>query len=169
MITFDANGGGMRVRPVKDGDWPAVVALESSVYDDGLSEDPDALASRGRASPATSFVLDTGTRLAGYLLALPYPEDRFPTLTRAETVVFRSTNLHLHDIVVARELRGRGLAGRLLRHLDDASIAAGFERISLVAVAGSAGFWRARGFLAYPRVAVPACYGTDAVYMYTKL
>jgi GNAT superfamily N-acetyltransferase len=156
----------IEIRPIQDGDWLAIVALDSSVYGaDGLSEAPDVLGSRGRASPATSFVLEAGARLAGYVLALPYPEGQYPDLGRAKIGGFRSTNLHLHDLVIDREFRGAGLAGRLLRRLAGAARSAWYERISLIAVGGSAGFWRAKGYAAHPDVAVPPCYGADPVYM----
>jgi ribosomal protein S18 acetylase RimI-like enzyme len=160
----------VRVRPIRDDDWPAIAALESSVYGPGgLSEPPAALESRGRVSPGTSFVLDAGARLAGYLLALPYPSHRCPDLDRAENGVFDSSNLHLHDLVVDRDFRGAGLARRLLGDLTGAARSARYESISLVAVGGSAGFWRAQGFTADPGVAVPAGYGRDSVYMSSPL
>ncbi|MFF1798820.1 GNAT family N-acetyltransferase, partial [Kitasatospora sp. NPDC058263] len=62
-------------------------------------------------------VLETGDRVAGYVLALPYPRFRYPDLTRPEERTFDSRNLHLHDLVIADDLRGRGLGSRLLRHL----------------------------------------------------
>ncbi|MGK5559414.1 GNAT family N-acetyltransferase, partial [Actinomadura kijaniata] len=82
-------------------------------------EGPAALRSRADASPDTCFVLDVGSRPAGYLLALPYPADRCPDLTAPETPgepAAPAANLHLHDIVVAPHLRRRGLARHLLLH-----------------------------------------------------
>ncbi|HET8662279.1 MAG TPA: MFS transporter [Micromonosporaceae bacterium] len=57
-----------QVRPVCDRDWDSIVRIEAAAYAGaGLSEERAVLESRGRASPATSFVLDAGGRLAGYL------------------------------------------------------------------------------------------------------
>ena len=155
-----------RVRPITPDDWSAIATLEADTYaPSGLSEGRAVLESRGRSSPETSFVLDTGERIGGYLLALPYPWCRFPDLTRAERTVFRSSNLHLHDVVVGAGLRGRGWARRMLRQLTDTARSFRYERISLVAVGGSAGFWSAQGYRAQPRVALPGGYGPDAVYM----
>jgi GNAT superfamily N-acetyltransferase len=156
---------GVRIRPVAARDWDGIVALEAGAYGSGLSEDRAALESRAQASPGTCFVLDVEDEVAGYVLSLPYPRFRCPDLTRPERSTFRSANLHLHDMVVAAGLRGRGLAKQLLRHLTATADALGYERISLVAVGGSTGFWSARGYANHPEVALPGSYGADAVYM----
>ncbi|BCY08405.1 GNAT family N-acetyltransferase [Actinoplanes sp. L3-i22] len=153
-----------RIRPIEPGDWPAIVTLEAEAYGkQELSETPEAL--RSRAHPATSFALDLGDRIGGYLLALPYPPGRFPDLARAETTAFRSTDLHLHDMVIDPDLRGRGWGRRLAQHLIKTGQLLSYEGISLVAVDGAAGFWSSLGFRVQPRVTLPARYGPDAVYM----
>ncbi|MEU7312891.1 GNAT family N-acetyltransferase [Streptomyces sp. NPDC007083] len=161
----------VRIHPIVDGDWDAIAALERDAYGGiGLCEGRAALQARASASPATCFTLDLGPRTVGYVLALPYPAFRYPGLERAEetsrSVPSAEGNLHLHDIVVARPLRRRGLAQHLLRHLGRLARARGDERISLVSVGGSEGFWSARGFVPHPRI-VPAGsgYGAGAVYM----
>ncbi|MEU2421339.1 GNAT family N-acetyltransferase [Streptomyces sp. NPDC007851] len=162
------SGDGVRIRHIADTDWDAVAALEARAYTElGLSEGESALRSRADASPETCFVLDVGSRPAGYVLALPYPPFSYPDLRRAEEFAapaHRSGNLHLHDLVVAERLRGRGLGQRLLDHLTLTAGARGFERISLIAVGDSERFWSARGFTAHPGIA-PGGYGANAVYM----
>ncbi len=157
----------LRIRPIRAADWDGIAELEARTYARlALSEGRAALESRGRVSPATCFVLDAGGRAtAGYVLALPYPLFRCPDLAHGEAGGFRSANLHLHDLVVADELRGRGLARRLLRHLTATARAAGYERMSLVAVGGSEPFWSAHGYRPHRDVPLPDSYGTDAVYM----
>ncbi|MFB7658012.1 MULTISPECIES: GNAT family N-acetyltransferase [unclassified Streptomyces] len=158
----------VRVRPLADRDWDAVVALERDAYTGlGLSEGRAALESRAAASPDTCFVVDVGARTAGYVLALPYPPHRYPDLTRAEeaAAAFPTGNLHLHDIVVAPGLRRRGLARHLLHHLTGTARTRGDERISLVAVGGTERFWSTRGFVAEPGVVPDGAYGGAAVYM----
>ncbi|MFI9721880.1 GNAT family N-acetyltransferase [Streptomyces sp. NPDC052396] len=156
----------VRVRPIAEGDWDGIVALESAAYTPlGLSEGQAALRSRAEASPGTCFVLDVGTQLAGYLLALPYPAFQYPELARAERPAADSRNLHVHDIVIAPALRRRGMAQRLLHRLGRIAGARGYERISLVAVGDSQRFWSARGFAAHPGIVDPRSYGANAVYM----
>jgi len=159
-------GHGVRIRHISDGDWDGIVALEASAYtDNALSEERAALESRARSSPSTCFVLDFEERLAGYVLALPYPMFQYPDLTRVEESAFHSRNLHLHDLVIAEGLRRRGFARQLLHQLTVTARSSMYERISLIAVGGSETFWSANGYDAHHEVALPGSYGTNAVYM----
>lgn len=164
-----ARHNGIRIRPIDDGDWDGIVALESHAYTAlGLSEGRAALRSKADTSPSTCFVLDVGSRTVGYLLALPYPPLQFPALARSEgegSAALPSCNLHLHDIVIAQGFRRRGLAQRLLHHLTSLARSRGYERISLVAVGRSERFWSARGFAEHPGAVRPGGYGPNAVYM----
>ncbi|MDX3638437.1 GNAT family N-acetyltransferase [Streptomyces sp. MB09-02B] len=156
----------IRIRRIANGDWDGIVAMEAAAYAElGLSEGRAALQSRAASSPSTCFALDVGSRLAGYLLALPCPEFRSPALRGLETTAVSSSNLHLHDIVITQVLRRRGLGGGLLRHLMLTARSRAYERISLVAVGGSQEFWSAHGFTAHPDVPPPQGYGDDALYM----
>lgn len=153
-----------KIRPIDAGDWTTIAELEAAEYAPrGLSESRAVLESRW--AKETSFVLDRGERLGGYVLALPYPPYRVPDPGLPETTAFDSANLHLHDIVVSAELRGRGWGARMLRHVTEAAQSLRYTRISLVAVDGATGFWSAQGFHAHPEVALPAGYGPGAVYM----
>ncbi|MGV9263877.1 GNAT family N-acetyltransferase [Kitasatospora sp. NPDC003701] len=157
---------GVRVRLLAAEDWDEVVALEARAYGaSGLSEGRASLESRARASPTTCFALEYRGRFGGYLLALPYPLHRYPDLGRAEASGFRSTNMHLHDVVVTEELRGRGLAPLLHGHLAETARVRRFETVSLVAVGGSEAFWARLGYRAAPEVELPEGYGAHAVYM----
>ncbi|MFJ8308725.1 MULTISPECIES: GNAT family N-acetyltransferase [unclassified Streptomyces] len=154
----------IRIRPLAESDWDTIVALEAGAYaQDGLSEGREAL--KSRHAPGTCFVMEYEGRVGGYLLALPYPPFSCPDLSRAEGSGFRSRNLHAHDLVIAKELRGRGLGPRLLGHLLDEARELGFERISMVAVRGADVLWAPLGYRAHPEVELPAGYGTNAVYM----
>ncbi|MFF9771244.1 GNAT family N-acetyltransferase [Streptomyces sp. NPDC053086] len=154
------------IRGITEADWPRLAALESEAYADlSLAEGEELLRSRASASAGTCFVLELDGRLAGYVLALPYPRFRCPDLTRPEQAVHHTTNLHLHDLVVGAPLRRRGLGTRLVRRLTGAARARGFTTISLVAVADKEPFWRANGYRPHPAAPVPPDYGGGAVYM----
>ncbi|MER7754184.1 GNAT family N-acetyltransferase [Kitasatospora sp. NPDC097643] len=164
----------IRIRALDEEDWDPLVALEERAYAaGGLSEGREALRSRHRASPDTCFVLEHRGGFGGYLLALPYPLYRCPDLSRAEAGgsrgggrgSARGTNMHAHDLVISEELRGHGLAHRMLRHLEHTARAAGYRTISLVAVRGAHVVWSPLGYRARPEVPLPESYGPQAVYM----
>ncbi|MFJ5263445.1 GNAT family N-acetyltransferase [Streptomyces sp. NPDC088387] len=159
----------VNIRPVLHGDWPGIAALEARTYaGSSLVEGQAALESKGRASPDTCFVLELDGHVRGYLLSLPYPLFQYPHLAQTEEPVHRSRNLHLHDVVVAEEQRGRGWGTGLVNRLTAAASPA-YERISLVAVDGMATFWAARGYRPHPEVGLPESYGDDAVYMSSEV
>ncbi|MGW3197734.1 GNAT family N-acetyltransferase [Streptomyces sp. NPDC001118] len=156
------------IRGLTEADWPQVVDLEAGAYaDTSLTEGEAGL--RSRAAAGTCFVLDRDGRIAGYVLALPYPRFHYPEPARAEQTAHRSANLHLHDLVVTAPLRHRGLGTRLVRHLTDVARGRGFETMSLIAVAGKEPFWRANGYRPHPEARLPAGYGSGAVYMSARL
>ena len=159
---------GPRVRSIAEADWDAIAEIEHAAYARlGLSEGREALRSWATLSPDTCFVLELDRRVAGYLLALPFPAGSTPSLGRPDSVSANdlSANLHLHDIVLAEDVRGRGLSKMLLRRLEAVAAARMFEHVSLVSVGGSLGFWAAAGFTAHPEVAVTETYGAQAMYM----
>ncbi|GAA3952053.1 GNAT family N-acetyltransferase [Streptomyces marokkonensis] len=163
-----------RIRPLREEDWDDVVALEERAYAaSGLSEGREALRSRHRASPSTCFVLEHAGGFGGYVLALPYPLFRCPDLSPAEEGAAqegtRGSNLHLHDLAIAERVRGRGMARRMVRHLEETGRAARYRSLGLVAVCGSETLWSRLGYRARPEVAPPASYGTEAVYMVKPL
>ncbi|MFC8536577.1 GNAT family N-acetyltransferase [Streptomyces sp. NPDC057249] len=160
------------IRPLREEDWEEVVAHERRAYTaSGLTEGEEALRSRHRASPSTCFVLECEGAFGGYLLALPYPFGRCPDLSllEGEAAAAPGTNLHAHDLVIAERMRGRGLAPRMLRHLEEVGRAAGYRTLSLVAVHGTQSKWPALGYRARPDIPPPASYGPGAVYMTQEL
>ncbi|MFJ7246953.1 GNAT family N-acetyltransferase [Kitasatospora sp. NPDC098652] len=165
-VSGDPVSEDLRIRPLTDGDWDAVVALEHDAYAaDGLSEGREALQSRARSSPDTCYVLEQQGAVRGYLLSLPYPPLRCPDLTQPERTAYASANLHVHDLVIAEDLRGREVALGFMRHFRERAEEQGFERISMVAVRGADILLRLLGYRAHREVTVPEYYGRRAVYM----
>lgn len=155
----------MRVRYIKKRDWDEIVTLERLTYSSVLSEDRIALTSKNNASPSTCFVLEEEGQVVGYLLSLPYPRFECPHLDQAETKVYHSSNLHIHDLVIAEPYRGQGLARRLLDQLMLVVEREGYQWLSLVAVSGAHFFWKAQGYDFCTEIVLPKSYGEDAVYM----
>jgi len=165
---------GPRVRAVTEADWDAIAEIEYAAYAGlGLSEGREALRNWAALSPDTCFVLELDRRVVGYMLALPYPPGHSPSLGRPELTDVAevadagavSGNLHLHDVVLAEDVRGRGLSKLLLRRLEAVAAARMFEHICLVSVGGREDFWTAAGYRAHDEVAVDESYGSQAMYM----
>ncbi|MER5866266.1 GNAT family N-acetyltransferase [Kitasatospora sp. NPDC002040] len=154
------------VRQLADGDWDIVVALEHEAYAaDGLSEGREALQSRAVASPGTCFVLEQDGVVCGYLLSLPYPPLHSPDLSRVEDTVYESDNLHVHDVVIAKDQQSRNLAEVLMVQFHSRARELGYQSVSMVAVRGSEILTRLLGYRSNREVALPASYGRRAVYM----
>jgi ornithine decarboxylase len=165
---------GPRVRAITEADWDAIAEIERATYAPlDLSEGRAALRGWGAISPETCFVLELERRVVGYLLALPYPAGDAPSLGRPERTDATdvadagavSGNLHLHDLVLAEDVRGRGLSKLLVRRLEEVAATRMFAQICLVSVGGSENFWAAAGYAARREVPVAVSYGPQAVYM----
>ncbi|RVU48026.1 GNAT family N-acetyltransferase [Lujinxingia sediminis] len=157
-------------RPLRPADAPELDRLQCLAYGEGLQEPTDALLSKIALAPEFCFGVpadeDTG-RLAGYLLAHPWPSQESPGLGRILTERHHDADaLHLHDVAVDPACSGRGVASTLIASLVDAATTHGFEVITLVAVQDAAPFWEKQGF----RPLRPAeGYDEDAVFMERRL
>jgi GNAT superfamily N-acetyltransferase len=52
-----------------------------------------------------------------------------------------SVNLYLHDLALAQEAQGKGIAKKLVENLIGTARIQGFKKTLLVAVQNSSGFW----------------------------
>ena len=147
-------------------DIPAAAALADRVHP-AFFEDPAVFADRLALFPAGSLVLVAGGALGGYALAYPCASFRPPPL---DTVLGRlapdADVLYIHDVALAPERRGAGLAVPGIERL--LALAAPFGRAELVSVYGTAPFWGRFGFRDETARVPPgrlAPYGADARYM----
>jgi len=146
-------------------DLGAVATLAEILFPDHY-EAPERFAERLRKSPAFCRVLaPDGGEIRGYLVAYPWPLGRIPPLNRPLERVEGRDALYLHDLGLHPRAAGRGHARAAVADL--AARAEG-AAIALVAVNGSAAFWRAQGFRDAPCPTLAdklAGYGPDARYM----
>ena len=152
-------------RPMVPHDLGAVVALAEDLFPDHY-EAPERFAERLRASPAFCRVLapEAGA-IRGYLVAYPWPLGRIPPLNKALESIAGHDAIYVHDLGVHPQAAGQGHARAAVADLVARSDGAA---IALVAVNGSAPFWRAQGFREAPCPALAdtlASYGADARYM----
>lgn len=115
------------------------------------------------------LVLEQDGALLGYAIAHPWTRAEPPVLdTLLGALPPRPDCLYLHDVALLAIARGTGASARLLSLLDRLARAARLGRIALIAIPGTAGFWRRQGFVpvARPELAAKlASYGAGAQVM----
>lgn len=156
-------------RPMTAADLPAVMAIAAAVHP-AYPEDPAVFVERLRLAPAGCHVLasESSAPLA-YLVSHPWPEGAVPALdTLLGALPEGETNWYLHDLALLPSARGTGAASAIVSMLVQQVRQAGYRSLALVAVNGSAGFWRRQGFaeVAEPALAAKlASYDGAACYM----
>lgn len=134
-------------RRMAPADLPAVMAIAAEVHPD-YPEDRAVFAERLALAPEGCRVLaDAGGGLFGYMLSHPWPSGEAPALnTLLGEVPVGAGNWYIHDLALLRAARGTGAAGAVVGEIVALAEEKGCATLSLVAVAGSSGFWQRQGF-----------------------
>ena len=161
--------------------WPieAVLAVQAHAYGPDLLESAEVLASKMAAGRA--FCLGAGhdaaygakngseSALRGYAIALPWHSACAPQWNHAAAPADVPDCVYLHDLAIAPECRGQGLAVSLLRGVLQSARALGLRRAVLVAVQGADVYWQRHGFAqAVPPQSLRS-FGEGAVWMTRSL
>lgn len=151
-------------RPMTVEDLDGVVAVARIAFPDH-PEGRACFVERLALAPGTCFVLARADRVAGYLIAYPWPLEAIPPLdTLLGALPANRDSWYLHDLALLPEARGGGNARAGLDLLF-----AGIDApIALVSVNESAAFWQAQGFAPMDGPALAAklsSYGPHARYM----
>lgn len=129
-------------------DLPAVEALGNRIHAT-LPESAAVFAERCAMFPGGAWVADHDGRLAAYALFHPWRSLQPPPLDSLLGGLPQYPDiLYLHDIVVDPIRRSLGLAGTMIERLPAIARALRLPAIELVAVLGTANFWRTHGFTA---------------------
>lgn len=155
-------------RPMRASDLAAVQALGNRIHA-SLPESAAVFAERCALFPAGSWVADHRGLLAAYALFHPWRSLQPPPLdTLLHAIPANADALYLHDIVVDPIRRSLGLAGAMIERLPSIARVLSLPAIELVAVLGTANFWRGHGFVAIDDPALAgklAKYGEGACLM----
>ena len=162
------SGRSMSIHLITENSWIDILKIQEEAYVEIEPEDVNVLKSKWLSSPKTCAVYKEGSNTSAYLLAHPWPSETPPKL-HEECPITASLNLYLHDLALARESRGKGVAKKLVENLIDIAKAQGFNKILLVAVQNSGGFWSKFGFLSMPSSEICPSYGENAQLMSLKL
>jgi predicted N-acetyltransferase YhbS len=142
-----------------------VKALADRVHP-GLPERIEVFADRLSAYPAGSRVLVRSGAVAGYAVSHPARLHAPPPLDHLlGTIGADADSYYIHDVVVAPELRGQGLARKGVEAL---LATVPYSATALVSVYGTMPFWAGFGFVDETRALAPGKlvpYGEGARYM----
>ncbi len=110
-------------------------------------EDGGVLAERLRLFPPGCLVLEGERGVEGYAVAHPWRFGRPPKLnTLLGALPAGADTFYLHDLALLPAARGGRWGSAAVDRLAAVAETAGLRTLSLVAVGGSAGFWRRHGF-----------------------
>jgi len=161
-------GRNVSVNLITENYWAGILKIQEEAYVEIEPEDVSVLKSKWRSSPKTCAVYKQGNNILAYLLAHPWPNEIPPKL-HEECHITTSLNLYLHDLALARNSRGKGIANKLVKNLIGIAKAQRFNKILLVAVQNSSGFWSKFGFLNIPNAVICQSYGHNAKLMVLEL
>lgn len=162
----------MQIRPMGEDQLAAVLAVQAACYPPAMQEPAAVVLARLRTAPATTLVACDGAAVCAYLFAYPSLLGRVTALDAPFTPAANPDTLYLHDLAVAPQALGRGLARRLVQQLLDAAAGQGLRNAALVSVQDTRRFWEGLGFevdTARPPCAGLATYPGSALYMTKRL
>lgn len=134
-------------QPLSAADAAAVLALAELAHP-GLPERIDVFTERIRLFPAGCLKLVHDSRLVAYGIAHPWRLGTAPKLdTLLGALPHEANCLHLHDVVVAPEARGRGAAAAYFAAMDTVARAHRLPALALVSVYGTNHLWARSGFV----------------------
>jgi predicted N-acetyltransferase YhbS len=124
-----------------------VLRIQDECYVEIEPESRESLQAKLLASPGTCLVAATAAGVVAYLIAVPV---RYPELPALNVPYFQvasdADTLYIHDLAVADTGRATGAGRALVRAALDAARARGLSRACLVAIQGSAPYWKQFGF-----------------------
>lgn len=166
--------GYVLLRPMALADLPAVLDIQRLCYGEGFLESAAILTQRLQSLGNLSCVAERGGVVCAYLAAYRSRPGKLTPLNGGFDTVAQPHTLYLHDLAVAPQAAGQGLAQRLVEHLWIQGRSEGLVYSALVSVQGSQVFWERMGY----RMQVLddpaqqqnlASYGADAFYMVKPL
>lgn len=155
-------------RPMAARDLDRVMEIAAAVHP-GFPERWAVMAERLALHPAGCLVLDRMGEGVGYLISHPWHAGegvKLDTLLRA--LPQSPGTYYLHDLALMPAARGTGAGAAAVRVLVAHAAELGFATLSLVAVNGSAPFWKGQGF-AVSHGPELGTYGPDAAFMIRRL
>ncbi|MFZ6676946.1 GNAT family N-acetyltransferase [Undibacterium sp. Tian12W] len=137
----------MLVRTMQPADLAAVYHIQTQAYVADMVEAPALLASRLAAAPTCAWVVERGDKVVAYLAAYPSRHGRISALGQEFQPAQPANALYLHDMAVAPEQAGQGLARAMLASALEYAGAQGWQYVCLVSVQSTQSYWQGQGFM----------------------
>ena len=159
----------MSITLISEDSWDSILQIQNEAYTEVLPEDLNILKSKWLSSPNTCAVYKSNeNKTLAYLLAHPWASEVPPKLYE-KTPITNSLNLYLHDLALAHEAQGKGIAKLLVTNLIAKAKSQGFAKILLVAIQGSDTFWMKFGFIVIANAIICPSYGDNSQLMQLEL
>ena len=160
----------LQVRTAHQVDIEAILAIQAVCYTEIVPETRVSLLAKLAASPTTCFVALLNGQIVGYLLSIPWEFANPPTLNAQSCQLPAVPDcLYLHDLAIAPAGRGAGVGQMLVDAFMQELHASGLHRACLIAIQGSASYWKRFGFepvaLTQPLADRLKTYGQGAQYL----
>lgn len=137
-----------RWRPMAEADLPAVSALAAVIHP-AYPEDDAVFAERLALYPGGCRVFDWSGKAEAYVVSHPWRGGEAPALNSLlGALPSAPSTFYIHDLALSPAVRNMGAAAQIVAALAEQARAEDIHHISLIAVNGSAGFWRRQGFTA---------------------
>lgn len=134
------------IRRMRAADLPAVMAIQAQAYPPAMNEAESVFAQRLQVSPDYCWVAEDRKGLAGYLFCYRSQHGKITALGAGFTPSETGDCLYLHDLAIARQARGSGVAGQLIKQALAAGQSMKLRHAALVSVQGAQPFWAKHGF-----------------------
>ncbi|THC45376.1 GNAT family N-acetyltransferase [Massilia sp. Mn16-1_5] len=135
------------LRPVRAADLDAVLQVQAACYPPAMQEPATVVAARIEQAGDTSFVaVHQNGAILGYVFAYRSRLGAVTPLDAHFEVDPQGDALYLHDLAVAPEATGLGLARRLAAQLLAQARDTRLDWCALVSVQDSRGFWERLGY-----------------------
>ena len=158
------------IRTMTEADLSAILGIQAACYTELVPESGESLRAKLRASRAPCLIACAGARAVGYLISLPWERSKPPALNAMTCRLPLAPDcLYLHDLAVMPSARSSGAGRALVDAFLEQMRVLGLGHASLIAVQGSAPYWKRYGFRlvepSEPLDAKLSTYGRGAAYM----
>lgn len=137
------------LRPVREMDFPAIMAVQGEYYSGHFLEPEATLRARWLASSDTAWVAEDESGVCAYLFGYRSTLGKITSLRGMFEIAERPDTLYLHDLAISKRAVGRGVGTRLVRLAWLLARREGLKYSSLVSLAPARPFWERLGYREY--------------------